>query len=192
MLYLCTIILFSHRLTPQQNEAEVVKSYPPGYKHDRTRACIFATEMYSKLEETGLVPEGVSTQLFSQMEQSLCVDRNRQQRDLPEQGLDDKGPFFHDNEHEYRVTLQPDATWVGPRPRIPDTIPCNQNYSDPNLPDYYSEGEEFLECDWSEQEKDERRGEQRGALNLLEKLQGGDEVLSEKEVQVLDMEMDTE
>lgn len=143
MLHLCATVLFSEKLTPQQNEFEVVKQYPEGYKHDRSLACELALEISNQLSAVELVNEDDVKRIKMFLEHQLGHNQNRQQRDLPEKGSKSREPFFHDNEHEYRSTLDTNCTWIGKRPKIPPSVPWDGNYTDPNLPDTYSDGEEF-------------------------------------------------
>ena len=83
-------------------------------------------------------------ELVSYCEMNLVADPNRNQRDLLEEGEDDTG-FFHDNEHQYRMTLDTKCPWVGVRPKAPPKYPWRGEWNDPSLQTEFSDGEEFHE-----------------------------------------------
>jgi len=143
MLSLCYIVLYSDRLTSQQNEEEPVKMYPPGYKQDRLLAVEYATKIVEELNRLELLNPSVEDDLRIWLDQALRVKPNQQQRDLPEIFIDDADAFYHDNEHQY-VQLRGSSAcpWDGQRPKVPpEGEPCPEDWNDPALEEEFSEGE---------------------------------------------------
>jgi hypothetical protein len=107
-------VIHSIELTPQQNEEEVAKRWPTGYKRDRDTAQGYAQEVldftteFASEELLGLLVP------FNKFTDSL--DPNRRQRDLRELGLESMKGFYHDNEHEYRAKKGKTDIWVGNPP----------------------------------------------------------------------------
>jgi len=119
--------------------------FPSGYKHDRQIAQDLASEIVNRLKSVGLVSQSKEDELKAWLGKVVSKNPNRQQRDLPEKLIDDPKTFFHDNEHQYvQMRGSIDCPWVGPRPKVPPE-PCPTDWSDPALPEEFSEGEEFPE-----------------------------------------------
>jgi hypothetical protein len=110
----------SHELTPQQNEEEVAKRWPPGYKKDRNTAQEYAKDIFTFVTKYASKDY---KDLTSQMETFLAsLDPNRRQRDLRERGLESVKDFYHDNEHEYRSRGGKSGIWIGNHPPYPGSI----------------------------------------------------------------------
>src|ERR1700742_2425678 len=92
-------VCYSHRLTPQQNENEVTKTWPPGYKVDRARAQKWARELKEGVVD--VLEKEHCQQLMEEVEAALKVHPEKQQRDLPETPHE---TFYHDLDHERRAT----------------------------------------------------------------------------------------
>lgn len=150
MAAICLAVIYSNRLTPQQNELEAPKRYPVGYKHDRALAITMASKIMEFLSKAKVYPEIL--ELITYCESCSVADANRNQRDLLEEGEDDSG-FFHDNEHQYRMTLDPTCPWVGRRPKAPPKYPWSGEWNDPALETEISDGEDFYEYDFQRLEK---------------------------------------
>lgn len=146
---ICIAALRSSSLTAQQNEAEPVKRYPLGFKHDRDLAAKYATEIMERFAKVELDDGLLGYLKFCNT--YMVKDPNRDQRELPEEG-EDASDFYHDNEHEYRMTLSPESPWVGKRPKAPPKYPWKGEWEDSEVQSEYSEGECFHEWEFGETE----------------------------------------
>lgn len=145
---LCYIIRHSSQLTPQQNELEATKKYLPGYKQDRELATKLAERLLTALLKQGLVDQGKLDEYENTVREATETEPNCQQRDIPEAG-ENLRSFYHDNEHEYRLTKNPKSPWVGVRPKIPSK---GEKWADPELK-AISDGEDFEEVVFGEREQ---------------------------------------
>jgi hypothetical protein len=152
LVALCLTVQSSSRLTPQQNENEVLKRYPRGYKSDRELANKLSKLLLMSLLKQGMVDRSKMDMFKGWIEVQTEQDPNRQQRDLLEVGEDAAG-FFHDNEHQYRATMHPRSPWVGNRPKMPVELPWDKEWDDPALKEVVSDGEDFEEVHFGEREQ---------------------------------------
>jgi hypothetical protein len=120
----------SYDLTPQQNEDEITKRWPPGYKLDRSTAQTYTSDILTLIEKK--VPEEL-WDLKSRI--TLILDKmnpNRRQRDLREVG-ESLRDFYHDNEHEYCSKKGRCSSWVGDPPGDEESAELSDGEAIPSL-----------------------------------------------------------